>query len=138
MPIKITEGGKYQALLNSKSLGTFETDKEARSAYRKKLREKNREKEKEACRKYYAEHKEYFKRKAAERIFTAEQRERRVKHSAKYYAENKEYFTEYYKKYSAKYYAENKEYFTEYYKKKKERKKEQLLNKTNQNISKNL
>jgi hypothetical protein len=119
MPIKITDEGKYQALLNNESLGTFETEREARSAYRKKLREKNREKEKEACRKYYAEHKEYFKRKAAERIFTAEQRERRVKHSAKYYAENKKYFTEYHKK------------------KKEARKKvkEQLLNKTNQNIS---
>jgi hypothetical protein len=116
MPIKITEEGKYQALLNSESLGTFETEREARSAYRKKLREKNKEKEKEACRKYYAQHKEYFKRKAAERIFTAEQRARRVKHSAKYYADNKEYFIEYYKK---------------------KKVKEQLLKKTNQNISQN-
>ena len=60
MPIKITEGGKYQALLNNESLGTFETEREARSAYRKKLREKNRKKENEACRKYYADNKEYF------------------------------------------------------------------------------
>ena len=50
MTIKLTQEGKYQALLKSENLGIFETEKGARSAYRKKLREKNREKEKEASR----------------------------------------------------------------------------------------
>ena len=88
MTIKTTEEGKYQALLKGESLGTFETEKEARSAYRKKLREKNREKEKEACRVYYQTHKEYFRRKATERVLTPEQRERQRKYSAKYYFTN--------------------------------------------------
>lgn len=85
MTIKLTEEGKYQALLKGENLGIFETEKEARSVYRKKLREKNREKEKEAGRAYYQTHKEYFRRKAAERVLTPDQRERQRKYSAEYY-----------------------------------------------------
>lgn len=93
MTIKTTEEGKYQALLKGESLGTFETEKEARSAYRKKLREKYREKEKQACRAYYQTHKEYFRRKATERVLTPEQRERQRKYSAEYYKTNTKHRT---------------------------------------------